>query len=191
MVKKQTIILFGDGQSNLDCPDTGSGSSGGTWEIYQIKDYIPANSVVESYNFHCTTAYADALNGTYIRKVKAGYVDRYINVEKGKVLLSITLNPSGYANGWHEMTKEMVDLGSAKKRWVIHDANDSDSYTFDRNSFGGSSNPMTYSSSWDISNACSSSWTVQKDAGSHAEFNKGSDGYPISVKEYVPPSNHS
>ena len=61
---------------------------GGTWEIYQIKSYTPAESIVQSYRFYLESSqsqYAEQLNGIYVRKTKEGYYDRYINHEKGKV----------------------------------------------------------------------------------------------------------
>lgn len=172
-------------ESGGNTPDTPS--SGGTWEIYQIKDYIPANTVVEGYNFHCITAYADALNGTYIRKVKAGYVDRYINQEKRKVLLAAAQTPSGYEIGWYEMTNDMLANSASIKCWIICDLEDDDNYTFGNTSFDGTAIPITYSSNfnhYDASNV--QSWWVQSGTGRGTVFYPNDSGYPISVKDYIP-----
>lgn len=102
-------------------------SVGGGWGIYQIKSYIPPESIVESYRFQLDETFgvsADEINGVYVKKTKQGYCDRYVNYEKMKVLICL----GNIDDILHEAT--MDDLDHALY-YAIIDYNDTDTYDFD------------------------------------------------------------
>ena len=162
-----------------------SGVSSGGWDIYRIKEYIAPESIVQSYKLELDSSfgtYADAMNGTYVRKVKDGYLDRYINQEKRKVLLALMYNPTGKTEpGYYEHQIGMTGSGA---EWVITDMNESDIYAYEdlyARDF------LTKSGTFNANNAADvQSWRFQHSAGGNRLIFKTDSNYPISVNEWVP-----
>lgn len=149
---------------------------GGTWEIYQIKSYTPAESIVQSYRFYLESSqsqYAEQLNGIYVRKTKEGYYDRYINHEKGKVLLAMC-NIGGKLSEYSESFQDV-----SYRKWIIRDVNESDNYDTNDVIY---SNAYAYDNGWNDNASLVFSLYVR--GGTTFHLSQGN--LPISVSEWHP-----
>ena len=179
MLKDPIGVLLGGYEGGGGSPGGGGGGgSSGGWDIYRIKEYIAPESIVQSYSFNLTASgyYADEINGVYVRKTKDGFFDRYVNAEKGKVLLAICYIPDKLV----EYSESLTDIRS--KKWIIIDVKESDSY--DSEDFD-----LRYAESQEYSdNAVNVAyWLCRAEGtGRFDPFYPSNSNYPISVNEWVP-----